>query len=186
VALTQPGRQPVTHRRRNKLSRSRHEADKVLGGPQSCVYTPRGRRSRNQTGCLQATKILSRAGKFWMIRRFTSPIVFPPARVLSINPVGSSLFGPTIIAPRRSASHQILRTKCKESTDKGLKLKEGRRKTRERVKSGTRPHPTDFSAPASGRLKSSGTRLFFGRGVPCWIRGIEQSLIAASRRSVAA
>jgi len=31
-----------------------------------------------------------------------------------------------------------------------------------------------------------GHRLFFGRGVPCWIRGIEQSLIATLRRRVAA
>src|SRR5260370_39506693 len=49
-----------------------------------------------------------------------------------------------------------------DGLDPRLKLKEGRRTPRERVKSGTRPHPTDFSAPASGRLKSSGTVFSLG------------------------
>ena len=49
--------------------------------------------------------------------------------------------------------------------------------------SAARSHPTDFAAPASGRLKPSA--VFSLEGVPCWIRGIEQSLIPTSRSSVA-
>jgi hypothetical protein len=91
-----------------------------LDWPVQPILTTRSRRSRNQTGCVQATKILGRASKFWMIRRFTSARNIPASAGALHKPCGFKPFGPAIIALRRHASHQILRTKCKESTHKGL------------------------------------------------------------------
>ena len=70
---------------------------------------------------LQTIKILGGAGKFRMIRRFTSARSVPA----SAGALRKPLWGQTLSAQRSShqddlQSHEILRTKCNESTHKGL------------------------------------------------------------------
>jgi hypothetical protein len=70
------------------------------------------------------------------------------------------------------------------SHQKRVAREDGPRNTRQGVKEGQGPHPTDFFCSGLRPTEIIGQRLLF-RGVPCWIRGIDR-LIASSRRSVAA